>query len=68
MLVVTLWQPIPIGTGSDLARHFDWNLNDKHQAIDRLAEGRRRRIDVGRVQVPDAKVDRYFLNVASLHI
>ena len=30
--------------------------------------GHRRRIDVGRVQLPDDKVDRYFLNVASLHL
>lgn len=30
--------------------------------------GHRRRIDVGRVQIPDDKVDRYFMNVASLHL
>ncbi|KAG0619796.1 hypothetical protein M758_4G165900 [Ceratodon purpureus] len=59
---------IPMGTGSDLARHFGWNLNDRHQAIDRLVKGHKRRIDVGRVQLPDDKVDRYFLNVASLHL
>lgn len=30
--------------------------------------GHRRRIDVGRAQLPDDKVDRYFMNVASLHL
>lgn len=59
---------IPMGTGSDLARHFGWKSNDTNQAIDRLVKGQKRRIDVGRVQLPDDKVDRYFLSVASLHL
>uniref|UniRef100_A0A7I4DQB4 DAGKc domain-containing protein n=2 Tax=Physcomitrium patens TaxID=3218 RepID=A0A7I4DQB4_PHYPA len=59
---------IPMGTGSDLARHFRWKLNDKYQAIDRLVKGQKRRIDVGRVQLPEDRIDRYFLNVASLHL
>ncbi|KAG0592207.1 hypothetical protein M758_1G189100 [Ceratodon purpureus] len=59
---------IPMGTGSDLARHFGWKSNDSHEAIDRLVKDQRRKIDVGRVQLPDDKIDRYFLSVASFHL
>lgn len=57
-----------MGTGSDLARHFGWKSNESQQAIDRLVRDQRRRVDVGRVQLPDDKVDRCFLSVASLHL
>ncbi|CAK9214537.1 unnamed protein product [Sphagnum troendelagicum] len=59
---------IPMGTGSDFARHFGWNVNDMNQAVDRLVVGNKRKMDVGRVVLVDDKVDRYFLNVASLHL
>ncbi|KAL3680980.1 hypothetical protein R1sor_023936 [Riccia sorocarpa] len=58
---------LPMGTGSDFARIFDWS-KDVNKAIDRLCKGERKKIDVGRVIYGKERKERYFINVADLHL
>ncbi|HEU5012612.1 MAG TPA: diacylglycerol kinase family protein [Roseiflexaceae bacterium] len=53
---------VPLGTGSDFARTaFGQGGKDLHAAVQRLANGRTRAIDVGHVQVAGG-AGRFFLN------
>ncbi|KAL5727441.1 Sphingoid long-chain bases kinase 2 [Ranunculus cassubicifolius] len=57
---------IPLGTGSDFARTFDWK-NDPREAVERIARGLRTPIDVGVISGED-KESHYFINVADIHL
>jgi len=55
---------LPIGTGNAFARDLGLQPGDWRKAVDILAEGRQRRVDVGQVT---AGLDRfYFLNIIGL--
>lgn len=58
---------IPMGTGSDFARMFGWDA-DPSKAGDRIAKGEKKRIDVGRVVYGKELRERFFINVADLHL
>lgn len=54
---------IPAGTGSDFIKSLDGiTPGDIRAAVQRLAAGRTRLIDVGRVQIDDSLAERYFVN------
>ncbi|KAF3441567.1 hypothetical protein FNV43_RR15481 [Rhamnella rubrinervis] len=57
---------IPLGTGSDFARSFNWR-NDPHEAIERIVRGQRTCIDVGVIS-GETKEFHYFVNVADIHL
>lgn len=58
---------IPMGTGSDFARVFGWN-SDPTRAIDRLCKGEKKKVDVGQVIYGKERKERFFINVADLHL
>ncbi|KAL2621008.1 hypothetical protein R1flu_001213 [Riccia fluitans] len=58
---------LPMGTGSDFARVFDLN-KDINKAIDRLCRGEKKKIDVGRVIYGKERKEKFFINVADLHL
>lgn len=61
---------IPAGTGGDLRRTFGWSASSR-EALDRLPQAGRRRVDVGKVTytaTDGSTAVRHFLNVASFGI
>jgi diacylglycerol kinase (ATP) len=61
---------IPAGTGGDFRRSFGWSV-DPREAIDRLAAGKKRPIDVGRLTYTTpvgATALRHFVNITSFGI
>ncbi|CAM6095492.1 unnamed protein product [Calypogeia fissa] len=58
---------IPMGTGSDFARVFGWDT-DPIKAVERIVKGETRKIDVGRVVYGKELRERFFINVADLHL
>lgn len=65
----SLWNTLSTVTGEVCLCHSCiWILKFQASNSFNRDAGHRRRIDVGRVQLSDDKVDRYFMNVASLHL
>eukprot|EP00249_Psilotum_nudum_P030432 c43042_g1_i1 orf=204-1259(+) len=58
---------IPLGTGSDFARTFKWS-NVLCQAMEHVAKGQRRKIDIGCITIGKNNGQHFFVNIADLHL
>lgn len=56
---------LPVGTGSDFVRTFDFRGNTPLDALERLRRGRRRPLDIGRITMAGMH-PRLFCNVCSM--